>query len=104
MGRTVTADHLLWEWAEYQQAFTDLLQRYSAMLARQARAEKKRIERLAQADPSHREPPASPAGRKAALRRQIALFPSSEQTSHLPPPSSLRAPNGEASHQEEEEP
>lgn len=115
-GRSVTSEQLQWEWAEYQQAFNDLLQRYSAQLARAARAEKKRIQRLMEAqqeEPSRRVPPSSPADRKSQLRRlaasQIGLFPpssSSEQTQTLPPPSGVRPPppNGAAvSAQEEEE-
>lgn len=103
-GRSVTSEQLQWEWAEYKQAFNDLLQRYSAQLARAARAEKKRIARLMEAqEEPHRAPPSShPADRKAELRRraaaQMGLFPSQPSTSDLPSPTSVRPPpNGRAS-------
>lgn len=92
-GRSLTAEQLQWEWAEYQQAFNDLLQRYSAQLARAARAEKKRIQRLmeAQDEPHHRAPPSPPADRKAELRRRasplLTQHSSSEQTGAPPLPS-----------------
>ena len=38
------------EWAEYQMAFDDLLKRLSAQLARQAKAERARVERLLEAE------------------------------------------------------
>ena len=102
-GRSLTAEQLQWEWAEYQQAFNDLLQRYSAQLARAAKAEKKRIERLmeAGAQPSHRPVPQSPADRKAELRARAASHlglpsgrsSSSAQTQEelLPAPPSRRS-------------
>lgn len=84
-GRSVTSEQLQWEWAEYKQAFNDLLQRYSAQLARAARAEKKRIARLmeAQDEPFRQPPPSSPQDRKAQLRRRAA-----ELQGLSPPPSS----------------
>lgn len=59
------------EWAEYQVAFNDLIIKFSALLARQVKAEKKRAER--NAEPT--ETPAAfqaPASGKAALRSQVA--------------------------------
>lgn len=71
-GQSVVPDQIVAEWVEYQQTFNRLLERFSALLARQAKAEKKRIERLAEmVDPSALEHQA-PADRKADLRRRAA--------------------------------
>lgn len=61
------------EWAEYQLIFNDILQRLSIQLARQAKVEKKRLERLADAQPAAMEPPVQPQTTKQALRSQYAM-------------------------------
>ena len=75
LGHPVVPDQIRAEWAQAQLVFHDLLTQLSASLARQARAEKKRIERLreraqeaSEGQPLHRRPP-DLASRKAALRR-----------------------------------
>lgn len=45
-GQRLTPLQIEAEWAEYQQIFRDLLQTFSASLAREAKAEKKRIDNL----------------------------------------------------------
>ena len=45
------------EWVEYQQAFDALLRRFSALLARQAKAERARAEQLLQDEPVARPVP-----------------------------------------------
>lgn len=61
------------EWAEYQLIFNDLLARWSAKLAREAKMEKKRLARLAEVtEPDHRAPPVLPVSPKAALRSRFA--------------------------------
>lgn len=46
MGQRLTPQQIVAQWVEYQCIFDDLLKRWSAYLARDARQEKKRIERL----------------------------------------------------------
>lgn len=64
-GQALVPDQIVWEWMEYQQRFNDLLTRFSALLARQAKSEKRRAEKALE-EPSHRQP-ASPSS-KAELR------------------------------------
>ena len=61
------------EWAEYQIIFNDILGRLSSQFARQAKVEKQRLERIADAMPSER--PVAPVqmSTKAALRTQYAM-------------------------------
>lgn len=59
------------EWIEYQQIFDDILTRWSASLARDAKSEKKRVDRLS-GDLEHIPPPRDIATVKAALRTQAA--------------------------------
>lgn len=51
MGQRVTPQQIVADWVEYQQMFNDLLERWSAKLARDAKAEKERIKRLDAATP-----------------------------------------------------
>jgi hypothetical protein len=73
------------EWIEYQQIFDDILTRWSASLARDAKSEKKRVDRLSEGfeDQPH---PTNPASIKAALRTQAATM---HRVGALPP-----VPNG----------
>lgn len=89
-GEAVVPAQIVAEWAEYQSIFNDLLQRFSAQLARQAKAEKDRVKRLSEAV----EPQAEMryGGSKAALRSRAAdrlglgaLRPKLHQTDLLPP-------------------
>lgn len=74
-GEAVVHDQIRAEWAEYQAMFSDLLQRWSAMQARQAKLEKARLKRVqedvqaAQGDAPFRP---VPGGDKAALRSLAA--------------------------------
>lgn len=60
------------EWVEYKLLFQDLLERQSAMLARQAKAEKARVARLQEDAPDRLTPPHTSA--KAAVRAQAAAM------------------------------
>lgn len=46
MGQRVTPQQIQAEWADYQRTFDDILARWSASLARQAKARKKELEKL----------------------------------------------------------
>lgn len=75
MGERLTPLQIHQEWVEYKQTFDDILTRWSASLARSAKAEKKRIESLMQqAEPTHVQAPAGPLSRKAALRSRVAAM------------------------------
>ena len=70
MGQRVTPQQLHADWLEYQQIFNDLLDRWSAKLARDAKAEKERIKRL---DVPVVQPVAPiPSDTKTELRRRVA--------------------------------
>ena len=76
MGHPVIPASIRAEWAETQLVIHDMLAQLSTSLARQAKAEKRRIERLREASqaasqsPDVRTPPPMDSGdRKAALRR-----------------------------------
>lgn len=69
MGQRLTPQQILAEWVEYQQCFNDLLERWSAKLAREARNEKDRIKRLDL--PPRVEPPLE-SQTKTELRRKVA--------------------------------
>jgi len=60
MGQRLTPIQIEAEWVEYQQIFRDLLETFSASLARQSKAEKKRVERLVnKVEPEVKEPGAT---------------------------------------------
>lgn len=73
-GEALVPDQIRCEWIEYQVTFSGILDRFGALLARQAKAEKRRLdEMLAEAPP----PPdvagaASGDARKAELRARAA--------------------------------
>lgn len=70
MGQRVTPQQILAEWVEYQQTFNDLLERWSAKLAREARNEKDRIKRLDVPPPVIQ--PTQTTDVKTELRRKVA--------------------------------
>jgi hypothetical protein len=72
-GDRVVPDQIRAEWAEYQVIFSDLLTRQSALLARQAKEEKRRLDRLASVQAPEASTPAPHQGGKASLRRRAAL-------------------------------
>ena len=72
MGERLTPLQMQAEWVEYQQIFTDLLDRWSAKLARDAKAEKERIKRLDKAA-VRIEVPQRP-DTKASLRQRVAAM------------------------------
>lgn len=72
MGQRVTPQHIVAEWVEYQQIFNDLLERWSAKLARDAKAEKERIKRLDKVTVPDIQPVLPEANRKQELRRRLA--------------------------------
>lgn len=70
MGQRVTPQQIIGEWLEYQLIFNDLLERWSAKLAREAKQEKKRQERLEPLSPQLPFAPAPAVDRKTELRRR----------------------------------
>lgn len=71
-GQSVVPAQILSEWVEYQQIFNDLLQRFSASLARQAKAERRRVQELARSvEPAPEHRPVRPE-RKSELRARAA--------------------------------
>lgn len=72
MGQRVTPQHIVAEWVEYQQIFNDLLERWSAKLARDAKAEKERIKRLDKVDVAAVQPVLPKLDSKQELRRRVA--------------------------------
>jgi hypothetical protein len=70
-GEALVHDQILAEWTEYQLIFGDMLKRFSALLAREAKAEKKRVQRLV-AEKEKPEPPTQlelvPGADKSKLR------------------------------------
>jgi len=70
MGQRLTPQQILAEWVEYQQTFNDLLERWSAKLAREARNEKDRIKRLDIPPPVEQTPQVADV--KQELRRKVA--------------------------------
>ncbi len=73
-GQSLVPEQIRFEWLEYQAVFNDLLQRYSAQLARAAKAEKARIKALNEAlePPSSR--PVRPQDHKSELRSRAAAL------------------------------
>ena len=71
LGQRVTPLQIEKEWLEYKMIFEDLLQRWSASLARDAKAEKARIDRL---NESRAPAQAPPQGTKAELRARFAAM------------------------------
>jgi len=72
-GQSLVPDQIVWEWVEYQQAFNDLLTRFSALLARNAKAEKARAVRdLPESSPDLRQP--AHVSHKAELRSRAAAL------------------------------
>ena len=69
MGQRTTPQQIVAEWVEYQCIFNDLLERWSAKLARDSKAEKKRIQRL---DVAPEVPTPELVTGKAELRRRVA--------------------------------
>ncbi len=74
MGQRVTPVQIQAEWVEYKMIFEDILQRFSAQLARNAKMEKKRLKRLAEDAPTERPEVVGPRDRKAVLRSRAAAM------------------------------
>lgn len=70
-GESVVPDQIFNDWLTYRLMFDDLLKRFGAMLARQAKADHARLREALQDEPSHRAP-ATPATRKEEVRRRAA--------------------------------
>lgn len=70
IGQRVTPQQIQADWVEYQCIFNDLLERWSAKLARDAKAEKERIKRLDAATPEVHMPQVTDT--KQELRRRVA--------------------------------
>ena len=71
-GRYIVDPMLQAEWAEYKLAFTDLIVKFNAMLARLARAQQKEAESRLQEEERHA--PQTPTDRKAELRHRAAAL------------------------------
>lgn len=69
-GQRVTPQQIQADWVEYQCIFNDLLERWSAKLARDAKAEKERIKRLDIPTPEVHVPQVTDT--KQELRRRVA--------------------------------
>lgn len=87
LGQRLTPEQIQAEWLEYQVIFNDILTRWSASLARQAKVEKERATALAQAAPETEAPVSSKAELRSraadrmglgALRRRIRPAPPTE--------------------------
>lgn len=73
LGESVVDEQIRQDWLSYRLLFDDLLKRWSAMLARQAKADHARIrDQLAAEEPTNRTPAASPKTRKEEVRRRAA--------------------------------
>lgn len=90
-GAALVPEQIEWEWLEYKQTFNELLQKYSAMLARDA----KRLKReLAEGEEQQANFPPDLQAQKSELRRRLAigagqvlpLRRSSGSASEMPPP------------------
>lgn len=83
IGQRVTPQQIQADWVEYQCIFNDLLERWSAKLARDAKAEKDRIKRLDAATPVALVPqvpqPKQELRRKVAQMRGFGLMPEGPQ-------------------------
>lgn len=108
LGEPVVPQQVLQEWLSYRLLFDDLLQRFSALLARQAKAEHARLR--AQLEPPSDLPAVNPqsSDRKASVRRRaaeargLAVYRSAVAA---PNPSSLAfQPQSDPPPEEEEEP
>ena len=75
-GQSLVPAQIEWEWLEYQQQFNGLLQQFSALLARNAKSEKKRIDALASSLESSGPPSRAPAfaNHKSELRHRAAAM------------------------------
>jgi len=87
-GQSLVPDQIHWEWAEYQISFNDLLQKFSALLARNAKAAKAAaLHDLPSSSPDHRAP--VHASHKSELRSRAAALRG------LSAPQPLMVVNGE---------
>lgn len=65
-------EQILQDWLSYRLLFDDLLKRFSALLARQAKADHARLREQLQEQPDHRQPASSTRSRKEEVRRRAA--------------------------------
>jgi hypothetical protein len=73
LGEPVVPEQILADWLSYRLLFDDLLVRFGALLARQAKAEKARLQEQLAEQPTERAPaPGVNGSRKADVRRRIA--------------------------------
>jgi hypothetical protein len=100
MGQRLTPQQIASEWAEYQQIFDDILSRWSASLARQAKARKKELERLEAAAAGGQQlemavggSQMSRAQRKAELRQRAAAAGLTVAGRHHPAPMPAAIPD-----------
>jgi hypothetical protein len=98
------------DWLSYRLLFDDLLVRFGALLARQAKAEKARLEEQL-AEPTERQPPVATlnGSRKADVRRRIAEargLSAYRPSSRFSPPAKalVLMPEPPATEPEEDEP
>lgn len=74
LGQRVAPQQMQAEWVEYQQIFNDILERWSAKLARDAKAERDRIKRLEPKEKPVAQPATPVANKKQALRQKVAAM------------------------------
>jgi hypothetical protein len=88
-GEALVPDQIRCEWIEYQVTFSGILDRFGALLARQAKAEKRRLdELLEEAPPAPDAAMATPGEtRKAQLRTQAAHLHLGKGLSMVPNPT-----------------
>lgn len=70
-GDPLVPEQIMQDWLNYRLLFDDLLKRWGAMLARQAKADHARLREQLAAEPTHREP-AKPRSRKEEVRARAA--------------------------------
>jgi len=83
LGERLVPFQIQSEWALYQQTFQGQLEALSSYLARQAKAEKKRLERIEQdlaSEPAAEEPMDRDARKQALWKKRAATMP------HIGPP------------------
>lgn len=72
------------DWCEYQVIFSGLLERFSALLSRQAKAEKRKSAELLADSAEPLRPPGPPLDRKSEVRAKAAAFRSAQVESKQP--------------------
>lgn len=113
-GEPLVPEQILQDWLSYRLLFDDLLKRFGALLARQAKADHARLREQLQDEPTHRAPPTAPKSRKEEVRRRAAemrglatMLPARNGANRvaavMPPPSLPLAPEVDDEPEEEDD-